>query len=137
MLGSSNQNSHNFGDNTNVSGDIIGGDNNKIIYHIHKEILPIYKEEITSRGLLITSPYKSLNVFEYRDKDLFFGRDNFIKTLVDELKQTNLILLLGASGSGKSSVVRAGLIPCLYEKYKSDFIDWIFNPYKDPFESFY
>lgn len=54
-----------------------------------------------------------------------------------ELEQTNLILLLGASGSGKSSVVRAGLIPYLSREWKSRLISFTFTPDQNPFESLY
>jgi len=49
-----------------------------------------------------------LRKFEVDDKDRFFGRDNWIIELTDYLKQKNVLLLLGASGSGKSSLVQAG-----------------------------
>ena len=44
---------------------------------------------------------------------------------------------MGASGSGKSSVVRAGLIPWLEKKYGTKFISLTFTPDTDPFDSFY
>ncbi|MEI2579260.1 NACHT and WD repeat domain-containing protein, partial [Scytonema sp. PRP1] len=94
-------------------------------------------EEIKTRQFIETSPYKGLKKFEPEDKDLFFGRDQFLTGLVNELEQTNLILLLGASGSGKSSVVRAGLIPWLSQKWRSRFVHLTFTPDSDPFESFY
>ncbi len=62
---------------------------------------------------------------------------DFISTLVNELEQTNLILVLGASGSGKSSVVRAGLIPWLEKKHGTGFTNLTFTPDADPFESFH
>lgn len=101
------------------------------------EILQISREEIRTRELITTSPYKGLKQFESRDKELFFGRDNFITTLVNELEHTNLVLLLGGSGSGKSSVVRAGLIPWLEKKYGTGFINLMITPDADPFDSFY
>ena len=114
----------------------VHGEGNILTFN-QTEILQITEREITTRELIITSPYKGLKTFESRDKELFFGRDNFITTLVNELEQTNLILLLGASGSGKSSVVRAGLIPWLERKYGTGFINLIFTPDADPFDSFY
>ncbi|WP_407887918.1 ATP-binding protein, partial [Scytonema sp. NUACC26] len=133
----------NISGNYNNSGDYVEG----ILYSVHgegnvltfnqTEILQISEKEITARELITTSPYKGLKQFESRDKELFFGRDNFIKTLIDELEYTNLILLLGASGSGKSSVVRAGLIPWLERKYGTAFINFTFTPDADPFDSFY
>ena len=119
---------------------VIHGDKNeeikeKNVFHLPERTSPF--EKITSRKLITTSPYKSLNAFQSRDKDLFFGRDNFINTLVDKLESTNLVLLLGASGSGKSSVVRAGLIPWLAKEYGTRFTNLTFTPDADPFESFY
>ena len=78
-----------------------------------------------------------LKKFESDDKDLFFGREQFLTGLANELEQTNLILLLGASGSGKSSVVRAGVIPWLVGKWGARFVNLTFTPDQDPFESFY
>ncbi|QDL11097.1 hypothetical protein DP113_27160 [Brasilonema octagenarum UFV-E1] len=133
----------NFSGNYNNSGDYVEGtlysvqgEANVLTFN-QTEILQISEKAITARELIITSPYKGLKPFESRDKELFFGRDNFITTLVDELEHTNLILLLGASGSGKSSVVRAGLIPWLERKYGTAFINLTFTPDADPFESFY
>ena len=56
---------------------------------------------------------------------------------MNELEQTNLVLLLGASGSGKSSIVRAGLMPWLSQKWGTRFASFIFTPDQDPFESLY
>ncbi|KOP27268.1 hypothetical protein AMR41_06940 [Hapalosiphon sp. MRB220] len=112
------------------------GDSNVVTLN-QTQILQISVEEIKTREFIETSPYKGLKKFESEDKDLFFGRDQFLTGLVNELEQTNLILLLGASGSGKSSVVRAGLIPWLSHKWRSHLVHLIFTPDSDPFESFY
>ena len=125
----------NFNAKQNTSNNSMGDGN--IVTFNQTQILQISEKEISSRELIITSPYKGLKAFESRDKELFFGRDNFITTLVNELEQTNLIFILGASGSGKSSVVRAGLIPWLEKKYGTGFINLTFTPDADPFESFY
>ena len=58
-------------------------------------------------------PYLGLEAFLEKDCNLFFGRNRLLKQLLDKLKQSNLLTLVGSSGSGKSSVVRAGLIPSL------------------------
>jgi energy-coupling factor transporter ATP-binding protein EcfA2 len=99
-------------------------------------IIQIAANEIKLRNLNTNSPYKGLNKFEENDI-LFFGRDQFITGLVNELTQTNLILLLGSSGSGKSSVIRAGLVPYLLREKGSNLICFTFTPDKDPFESLY
>ena len=136
MSRNNNQNKLDFGNDAKVGRDVIGGDSNVFTYN-HTEILQISEQEIISRKLITASPYKGLRPFEFKDKELFFGRDNFVTSLVAQLEDTNLILLLGASGSGKSSVVRAGLIPWLNTKYGNLFINPIFTPDADPFDSFY
>ena len=99
------------------------------------KIIQISVDEIKTREFNQASPYKGLKRFEAVDKDRFFGRDQFLIGLVNELEQTNLLLLLGASGSGKSSVIRAGLIPWLSQKWGSRFTDLTFTPNQDPFNS--
>ena len=69
------------------------------------------REVILQRDFIARSPYKGLKRFNAKDKDLFFGREKLINKLIQAVKQSNLVLVLGASGSGKSSVVRAGVIP--------------------------
>ncbi|MGH2409510.1 MAG: toll/interleukin-1 receptor domain-containing protein, partial [Chloroflexota bacterium] len=58
-------------------------------------------------------PYRGLQTFDEAHADLFFGRENEIQRLVERLKGTHFLAVLGPSGSGKSSLVRAGLIPAL------------------------
>ncbi|KAM3116322.1 nSTAND1 domain-containing NTPase [Phormidesmis sp. 146-33] len=94
-------------------------------------------DEIKTRKFNQTSPYKGLKKFEPEDKEFFFGRDQFITELANELERTNLLLLLGASGSGKSSVVRAGLLAWLQKEWGSRLVNLTFTPDQDPFESLY
>ncbi|WP_086785510.1 helix-turn-helix domain-containing protein [Streptomyces caniscabiei] len=64
----------------------------------------------------VAPPYRGLVRFEPDDRELFFGRDRLIDEL-SELGRTNpFAVVFGASGSGKSSLLRAGLIPLLREK---------------------
>lgn len=59
-------------------------------------------------------PYRGLKPFEPEDAGLFFGRDDFVARVLDRLDEgPPLMFLIGASGSGKSSVLRAGLVPAL------------------------
>jgi WD40 repeat protein len=59
-------------------------------------------------------PYKGLNYFEETDADIFFGREMLIAKLVGYLRENHfLAVVVGASGSGKSSIVRAGMVPAL------------------------
>jgi hypothetical protein len=58
-------------------------------------------------------PYRGLLPFREEDAGLFFGREEAIDILLGKLRDHNLVTLVGRSGSGKSSVVFAGLIPAL------------------------
>ena len=58
-------------------------------------------------------PYRGLLPFREEDAGLFFGRETETEELVGKLREHNLITLVGRSGSGKSSIVYAGLIPAL------------------------
>ena len=62
-------------------------------------------------------PYRGLNAFREEDAPLFFGRDRLVdepeQGLLHKVLTCPLVAVVGASGSGKSSVVRAGLLPRL------------------------
>ena len=60
-----------------------------------------------------SSPYPGLRPFLREESDLFFGREECIATMVDRLEQNRFLAVLGASGSGKSSLVKVGLIEAL------------------------
>ena len=55
-------------------------------------------------------PYKGLDVFDEEDAELFFGREQLIENLVNRVRESRTVFITGPSGSGKSSLVRAGLI---------------------------
>jgi DNA-binding SARP family transcriptional activator/WD40 repeat protein len=61
----------------------------------------------------VLCPYKGLACFEPADSQLFFGRERLVAELVTHLVGPGLLGVVGPSGSGKSSVVRAGLLPAL------------------------
>ncbi len=58
-------------------------------------------------------PYKGLERYEASDADIFYGRERLVADLVARLVQAPLLAVVGPSGSGKSSVLRAGLVPAL------------------------
>jgi basic membrane lipoprotein Med (substrate-binding protein (PBP1-ABC) superfamily)/DNA-binding SARP family transcriptional activator len=72
-------------------------------------------ERVPAEGVASTNPYKGLRPFTEEDRGDFFGRDELVRELLDALKDPNLELLalVGPSGSGKSSVLHAGLLPVL------------------------
>ncbi len=61
------------------------------------------------------NPYKGLAAFKETDAGDFFGRESVVAALLDKLRapETRFLAITGASGSGKSSVVMAGLLPQL------------------------
>lgn len=59
------------------------------------------------------SPYLGLLTFDEQHSSFFFGRDDVIAQLLDQAQHSSFLAVLGPSGSGKSSVVRAGLVPAL------------------------
>jgi WD40 repeat protein/energy-coupling factor transporter ATP-binding protein EcfA2 len=59
------------------------------------------------------NPYQGLQAFTKETRQFFFGRDSVVNDLVLKLQGASFVPLFGASGSGKSSVVRAGLVPRL------------------------
>ncbi len=66
-------------------------------------------------------PYPGLAYFGPEDAELFFGRDKAITRLMEAVGRQSLTALVGASGSGKSSVVLAGLAPHLHRAGGSRF----------------
>src|ERR1041385_4766723 len=82
-------------------------------------------------------PYKGLDVFEEEDAELFFGRERLIEELVNRVKESLTGFITGPSGSGKSSLVRAGLIPALKQGAIQDLHSerWLYEtmkPGRDP-----
>lgn len=59
------------------------------------------------------NPYRGLESFNTDDADLYYGRQALIGELTQFVKEHPLTVVLGASGTGKSSLVKAGLIPAL------------------------
>jgi hypothetical protein len=59
-------------------------------------------------------PYKSLKAFTEEDHEFFFGRNKIVERLLAEMRQEpHFLAVFGPSGSGKSSVIQAGLLPRL------------------------
>src|SRR5689334_24937468 len=65
---------------------------------------------------LAPSPYRGLEPFDESDAPFFFGRERETRLIIASLFASPLTLLYGASGVGKSSVLRAGVLPGLRER---------------------
>lgn len=84
----------------------------------------------------ITNPYVGLRPFEMDESLLFFGRNEQTMELLQRLHQHHFVAVVGSSGCGKSSLLRAGLIPSLKAGYLVDDSDhWfiaIMKPGQNP-----
>ncbi|MHC5673553.1 nSTAND1 domain-containing NTPase [Nostoc sp.] len=88
-----------------------------------------------SMGAISNCPYQGLAAFREEDTRYFYGREEITQKLVTAVKQKHLVAVVGASGSGKSSVVFAGLIPELKQDRKHDWLIISFRPGNNPLES--
>ncbi|CAM2011087.1 nSTAND1 domain-containing NTPase [Acanthopleuribacter pedis] len=78
-----------------------------------------------------TCPFRGLEVFREQDHHLFFGREALTQRIVEYLRDNPFIAVLGPSGSGKSSVVQAGVLP---ELRAADYALALFTPTHKPME---
>ena len=86
------------------------------------------------------NPYRGLDAFQEEDAGVFFGREAFIEKLLTRLGDIEQIprflAVVGPSGSGKSSIVRAGLIPALRQNAVPNAKQWVITdmyPRMNPF----
>lgn len=67
----------------------------------------------------VFNPFPGLRSFEENEDLLFFGREKQVTELVKKLRQVKFLAVIGSSGSGKSSLVKSGLIPSLHSGFMS------------------
>ncbi|HWO65957.1 MAG TPA: helix-turn-helix domain-containing protein, partial [Umezawaea sp.] len=58
-------------------------------------------------------PYPGLTPFGQKDAERFFGREDLVADLVDRVRRQRVVGVFGPSGSGKSSLINAGLLPAV------------------------
>ena len=91
---------------------VIIGSGNKV--ELTAEALGILKPETPSEEPVEGEPpYMGMRYFDTSDAELFYGREALTRELAERVTKEPFLAIVGASGSGKSSVVRAGLIPAL------------------------
>ncbi|MEH2061490.1 MAG: ATP-binding protein [Nostoc sp.] len=99
-----------------------GGRSIPLVWYPPKNLVVITK-------VLDECPYRGLEAFDKQHAKFFFGRKKVVNDIQQKLDLANFVPIIGASGSGKSSVVRAGLIPQL------DDSEWqVLEPIKPGFE---
>jgi energy-coupling factor transporter ATP-binding protein EcfA2 len=100
------------GNIVNVGRDVIG----TLHGYTHEQVIELVnalregEEEPSYSG---RPPYLGLEAYQEEDADLFFGREKLTDELIKLLQPARFLCLAGPSGSGKSSLARAGLIPAL------------------------
>jgi len=94
---------------------------------------------VIPRAVDLKNPYPGLRPFEADEAEYFFGRERQVDELLLRLRDHRFVAVLGLSGSGKSSLVRAGLIPALKAGHlTSSGSRWrvaLFRPGSQPLES--
>ena len=80
-------------------------------------------------------PFKGLEFFDETDARLFFGRETLTADLVERLGSGTFLAVVGASGSGKSSLVRAGVVPVIREQKDTDWTICTLTPTARPLEA--
>jgi WD40 repeat protein len=125
------------------SSTVISGDGNvgvqgdramiTITNYYYREDTKVVTVDADTDDLEIPCPYRGLFHFSPDDAEFFFGREVFIEELFKATQNLNFIPVLGASGSGKSSVVLAGLVPKLQKEGHWKFTH--FRPGSDPFHA--
>jgi hypothetical protein len=96
------------------------------------------RTEGEDEDLEIECPFRGLEVFDEDHARFFFGREVLTAHLVDQLREDRFLAVLGPSGSGKSSVVRAGLIPRLRKGLLGGDEEWpvvVVRPGTDPMDA--
>ncbi|WP_339381167.1 hypothetical protein [Brasilonema sp. UFV-L1] len=119
------------------SSAIITGDSNtatititNYYYRENTTVIPVEYTDGADENLLC--PYRGLFHFGPDDAEFFFGREVFVEELFAATQVRNFIPVLGASGSGKSSVVLAGLVPKLQNEGH-----WLFTHFRPGSEPFH
>ncbi len=131
-------------DGDKVGGDKVGGDKvsgDKIApqgyvaiggqtVHVHLGLPVAVEPPAQAEPSDGKSPYQGLNYFSFEDAHRFFGRERLTAELAAYLRSHHFLAVVGASGSGKSSLVRAGLIPALH--YGEPLVDGTLSPDGSP-----
>lgn len=80
---------------------------------------------------ILPNPYRGLRAFQETDAANFFGRETLVKRLLNRLQEDNpykrFLAVVGPSGSGKSSLVKAGLIPSLRQGALTASNQWYYD----------
>ena len=119
-------------DRIDIGGDVVGRDKITVGYTSEQvsAILAQISTQFQPKPFDGRCPYKGLDVFEEEDAEFFFGRESVIADLVGRVQQARTVFITGPSGSGKSSLVRAGLIHALRQGAIPGSEHWLYEALK-------
>ncbi len=121
-------------DRRRVVGMVVAADTDaqaKVAYCIPADALIAMLKK--SGGVSLSeNPYRGLEPFEAAHSQYFFGRTRMIKSLAEKVSKRDFVAVVGPSGSGKSSLIRAGLLPRL--KNETLYADIVITPTKNPID---
>lgn len=86
-------------------------------------------------GVLKRNPFPGSRPFFSSEDQLFFGRDKAVADVIDMLLKRRFVAMVGASASGKTSMVQSGVIPALLADMKREWVPIFIRPGKRPMES--
>lgn len=101
------------------------------------ELLEIHIDQL-AHFPVSRNPYKGLRPFDEGDATDFFGRDDLVAAIIAALSLNRFVTVVGPSGSGKSSVVRSGLLPTLADNGSESDASWlpvVFTPGSSPLDA--
>ncbi len=85
---------------------------------------------------MLENPFPGIRSYEIHEDEMFFGRELQINELIEKLVQTRFLAIVGSSGCGKSSLIKAGVVPALLKNKTNIFsTHWklsVFRPSDDP-----
>lgn len=86
-------------------------------------------------GVLQRNPFPGSRPFFSSEDQLFFGRDKAVMEVIDLLLKRRFVAMVGASASGKTSLIQSGVIPALLADMKREWVPIFIRPGKRPMES--
>lgn len=86
-------------------------------------------------GVLQRNPFPGIRPFTSSEDKFFFGRDGVVTEVLDSLLVNRFVALVGASGSGKTSLIQSGIIPELLTDVQQEWVPVIIQPGLKPVES--
>ena len=101
----------------------------KVKEHLRVLLRSLLPDDGASVATFHGCPFKGLQAFDFEDESIFFGREKAINEIVEKLKNQAedhkpFVLVIGQSGSGKSSLIKAGVLPRIVLSGPVENIDW-------------